>query len=416
MPPRPPQPPKPTLPYDRKLITAWKNVGEKAAAKRYASLRTVLHEPGTWEALAATFEAGKMPAVAPWFVGWEAADHVPTRFACEVLCAVPEGYVSALANYHTVGPMLGRALRDDPCALDAAGASENPAVRALVELARAESGVAPPGVSAALRASLASAWAAGGAALPGFTVENGVVTRVAHPEEARRAAMVSVAGRLFGPTLTEDLADAHRALLAGHGAVATQPGTFPLYPSPDAILVAAPAMTPEQVCGFQVNFPTLHALSAAWSVDEILEAAAATRARNRPHSHMIVNSLGVLAVARDPSCAPRAEPYLDLADHSNQASPAPGYALAVLRRAPAAWRRRFALDVVFGPDAYWGPWKGPIAIALLADVDPAEAERLVVERAEDLDFTRIRGVDRAELLPLLDGAGPATRSALLTAL
>ena len=55
MPPRPPQPPKPALPYDRKLITAWKNVGEKAAAKRYASLRTVLHEPGTWEALAATF-------------------------------------------------------------------------------------------------------------------------------------------------------------------------------------------------------------------------------------------------------------------------------------------------------------------------------------------------------------------------
>jgi hypothetical protein len=413
MPPRKTAAPKPALPYDRKLLTAWKNIGEKAAAKRYASLSPVLHQPGVWEALAATFEAGKMPPAAVWNLEVAVADHVPPRFAAEVLLALPEGHTSPLASYTTAAPMLARALREDPRALDVAAASDSAAVRTLVELAHAEAGLREGGASPQTRAELARAWAAGGASLPGLAVEGGEVTRVTHPEEARRAAMAYTAGRLFGPAMTQDLADAHRALLAGHGAVAAQPGAFPLYPSPDAILLAAPAMTPEELCGFQVNFPTLWALSAAWSVDEIVRAAAATQARGRPHSHMIVNSLAVLAVARDPESAPRVEAFLDLFDHTNQASPAPGYALAVLRRAPKAWRRHFALDVVFAPDAPWGVFGGPIALALLADADPAAAERIATERADDLDPTRISDVDPAELLPLLDGAGPATRRFLL---
>ena len=162
-----PAAPKPVLPYDRKLLTAWKNVGEKAAAKRYASLQPVSGQPGVWEALAATFEAGKMPPVAVWYLGHTVADHVPPRFACDVLTAVPEHYTSTFGNYAIVGLMLARALHADPHALDAASDSASPAVRALVEVARAEATLREGGASAETRAELAQAWAAGGATLGG---------------------------------------------------------------------------------------------------------------------------------------------------------------------------------------------------------------------------------------------------------
>ncbi len=57
---------EPALSYDRKLIKAWQRIGERrknismmAATQRNASLRRMRDEPGVWEALTATLDAGK---------------------------------------------------------------------------------------------------------------------------------------------------------------------------------------------------------------------------------------------------------------------------------------------------------------------------------------------------------------------
>lgn len=401
----------PALPYDRKLITAWKNISEKAATKRYASLRDVHQKPGVWEALAATVDAGKFAPAALWYLGEFVADHMPPRFVVDVLRARPESYTSLIGNYVILAVALARCLRDDPRALDAL--VDDPAVGALVDVARAEASGLSDGAAATTRAQLATEWAAGGVTFPALTESPGGVERVSYPGADREAAVRDTARRIFGDRLAHDLAEAHRARLASHTAVGSQANAFPLTPAPDALRLAAPSMTPDEVCGFKSSFEHLWALSAPWSVDEMLRAAEVTAKRNRPDCFMTVNALAVLAVARDPSCAPRVESHLNLFDHSNQASPSAGYTLEVLLAAPSAWKRHFALDVVFSPDAPWSVYRGPIALVLLASVDPEAAEHLLASKADDLDFTRLNGTDPKVLYALFDRAGPALRHALL---
>jgi hypothetical protein len=411
MAPKKPAASTPALPYDRKLVTAWKNIGEKAATKRYASLRDVHQQPGVWEALAATIDAGKFAPAAIWYLGDFVADRMPPRFVVDVLRARPENYTSLVGNYTILAVALARCLRDDPHALDAL--ADDPAVGALVEVARGEASGLSDGASAATRALLAKEWAAGGVTFPALSGAAGVVERVAYPEDARRQAVTETARRIFGEHLAHDLADAHRARLDAHTAVGSHANAFPLTPAPDALRLAATSMTPDEVCGYKSSFDHLWALSAAWSIDEVLRAAEVTAARNRPDSFMTVNALAVIAVARDPSAAPRVEAHLNLFDHSNQASPSAGYTLEALLAAPAAWKRHFALDVVFTPDASWAVYRGPIAVVLLGSVDPEAAERIATAHADELDFTRINGTDPKVLFALVDAAGPALRRALL---
>jgi hypothetical protein len=401
--------PKPALPYDRKLITKWKNIGAKAAKSHGASLRDVHGQPGVWEALAATFDAGLFPPEAVWYLGEHVGDHVPPRAMRDVLLALPQSYTSLLGAWQIVATPLARLLREDPAALEGAeGLTETQ--QRIVEVARAEAGVSPEGAPADIRAVLAAEWTAGFSNFPALTIDGATVHRVppSEPDAQRETAR-----RVFGPTFSADLAAAHRDRLAAHTAVAGHAHAHPLYPSPDALRIAAPALTPEEVAGFQVTFAELSAISEAWSVDDLLRAAAATAARQRPDSHLVTNSLAVLAVARDPSCAPRAEPWLNLDDLTNQASPSAGYVFSVLREAPAAWRRRFAVDVVFAAEGGMSVFRGPLALALLVDVDPAAAEAIASARSDDLDVTRLIGADARSLLARVEVAGPVTRKLLL---
>jgi hypothetical protein len=84
----------PAPPYDRKLIKAWQRIGEgwmnismKAATQRHASLRRMRDEPGVWEALTATLDAGKFAPEAVWCIGDFVADRMPPRFVVDVLRA-----------------------------------------------------------------------------------------------------------------------------------------------------------------------------------------------------------------------------------------------------------------------------------------------------------------------------------------
>ncbi len=407
--------PKPALTYDRKLVTAWKNVGEKAATKGYASLAKVMNQPGTWDALAAAFDAGKMPPASIWRLGEYVADHVPPRYALDVMTSIPEVYTSLFGTYGIAAVLLATALRADPHALDALRDHASETVRDLVEVARAEAGILPEGLSTRVRARLATEWAAGSSMMAALDVSGSEVTRVTHPDDARHAAVASTARRVFGASLAADLAEAHRARLAGHTVTAGQANAHALYPSDDALALAAPAMTPEEVCGFQMRYPALARISAAWSVDDIVRAAIATSERDRPGAYMLVNSLALLAIDRDPTAAPRVEALLNLADFSNTASPSPGSALATLLRAPAAWRRHFALDLVFVPDTWAGVYRGPIGLVMLASVDPEAAERVAEERSGDLDFWRISTADAALLASIAEGAGPRVRELLAAA-
>ena len=141
-------------------------------------------------------------------------------------------------------------------------------------------------------------------------------------------------------------------------------------------------------------------------------AAEATEARNRPDASMLVNSLAVIAVARDPASAPRAERFLNLDDLTNQASPPAAHVFDALRRAPPAWIRRWALEVVFAPDAPYSVFRGALAALLLAGVDPDAAERVIEARGDELHFWRMTGFDHTPLAACLDRAGPHTRRAL----
>lgn len=401
--------PKPALPYDRKLVTKWKSLGAKAVQTRYVSYRGVHGEPGMWEALAAAFDAGLFPPEAVWYYGEHVGDHVPPRAMADVLRALPASFTSLIAAWQVVATPLARLLREDPAALDAAG-GDGETQRRIVEVARAEAGLSPDGAPADTRAALAAAWAEGSVSLPALRGDGASVTRVP-PSDAE--AQRETARRVFGPTLIADLAAAHRQRLAAHTAVAGQPNAHPLYASGEALRVAAPALTPEEVAGFQVSFSELSSLSDAWSVEDLLRAAASASARGRPDAHLVTNSLAVLAVARDPSCAPRAEPWLNLDDLTHQASPSAGYAFRVLREALAAWRRRFATEVAFADEGGWSVFRRPLALALLVDVDPAAAEVIAEKHREDLDFTRLIGADPSALLALVEASGPLTRALLI---
>ncbi len=311
-----------------------------------------------------------------------------------------------------VALLLARALREDPAALDGFEARHTPQ-RRVADLALAEAGRTPDGAPAATRAALAAEWTASRGTLPALALEAGTMVRVAAPEEARAAAVRDTAQRLFGPTLAADLAQAHRERLAARLAEPTVGRAFPLYTSDHALRLAAPALRPEEVSGYQSTFELLREITAGWSVDDMLRAAEAAQTRALPDAYMLENSLALLAVARDPASAPRAERFLNLADHTNNASPSAGWALAVLLGAPAPWRRHFAAEVVFGGGGASSVFSGPIALALLVDVDADEGERLAKRHGSDVDFTRLNGTDPAVLLALLDTAGPRVRDGLL---
>lgn len=408
--------PKVTLPYDRKLITAWKNVGEKAAEKLTPSLAKVIHAVGTWEALAATFEAGKFPFIAVWNVEPSVADHTPTRYAAEVLATRPKHHANLLYAYTILAGLLGRALREDPHSLDSRRDHDDELVRQLVEVALAEAGVIDA-VSKPTRKELAPKWVAGGLRFPALRFADGAVERVLYPSDEVSEAVRETATRIFGRDVAAIVAAAHRRRIEEHTAVAGQFNVYALYPEADALAIAAPALTPTEVCAFQSRFVDLSRLSDAWTVDQMLDAAAATRERNRPDSYVVVNSLAVLAIARDPSAAPRAEPFLNLADLTNQASPSVGIAFEALMRADPAWKKRFALDVVFAPSSMFSSvFIGPIAVALLASVDAEAAERVAIEHRENLDYSRLNGCATASLLRVVEGAGPEVRLGLATPL
>jgi hypothetical protein len=406
------KPATPKPPYHPTLVAKWAKIADKAVKTHYASIRDVDGKPGQWEALAAAFEAGDFAPEAVWHLGDHVADRVPPRFARAVLSAMPESYTSSLGAWSIAAVLLARALRETPTALDGFEARHAPQ-RRVADLALAEAGLTPDGAPAATRAALGLDWTAGGSRLAALALEGGAVVRVAAPEAARAAAVRDTARRLFGPTLTDDLAQAHRDRLAARLTEPTYGRAFPLYASDDALRLAAPALRSEEVSGYQSTFAALAELSAAWSVDDMLRAAEAAQTRALPDAYMLENSLALLAVARDPASAPRAERFLNLADHTNNASPSAGYALAVLLRAPAPWRRHFAAEVVFGRDGSSSVFSGPIALALLADVDPDEGERLAKRHGNDVDFTRLNGADPAVLLALLDAAGPRVREGLL---
>ena len=405
--------PKPALPYDKKLVTAWKNVGKKAAAGRYPSLREVEGQPGTREAFGAAYDAGGFPAAALWSAGSDAAALAPARMAAEVLATRPAQERSLFFVYLKVSLLLARRLREDPTALDAFAAGAGDLDRALVDVARAEATAPADGAPAATRALLAREWAGTSANFPALVAEGGDVVSVRLPFEAWRAATDDTARRIFGPHLAADLAAAHRAQLAAHSNVAGAPGANPLSAREEPLRLAAPALTPEEVCGFQSRFPALQALAAGWGVDDLARAGDAVVARDRPGAALTANSLAVLAIARHPGCAPRFERHLSLPDPKHDPSPPTAFTLDALLRAPAAWRRRYALDLAFAPGAPPSSLRGPVALVLLASVDPEAAERVAAERAGEIDTFHIIGVEPAALLPLLDGAGPALRRALL---
>ncbi len=404
--------PKPSQPYDRKLITAWKNIGEKAVTKRYAPLKPVIDQPGAREALDAAIDAGSFPLAAAWHIGAFVCDQLHPRHIASLFAALPESCTSILYNYANVSVVAARALRADPHALDAHVDSPSEMVRRLVELCLADANVLPAGASPETREVLGRELLAGGAMHLGHAVDGEVVARVAFPVEARVAALDAIFARLFGPTVADDLARLHRARLAEHTAVAGDRNVYPLFPFAELLPIAARAMTPEEVCGFQMQLDTLRVVSARWSADDMLRAAEATRARNRPDAEMIVNSLAVLAIERDPRCAPRAEPFINLYDLTNLASPSEAVVFEALRRTDPAWLRRYVCDVIFARGASRSVFDGPLAIALLAGVDPEAAERLAAKHKRDLDYTRINGVDPDALLALVETAGPTVRNGL----
>ena len=105
------------LPYDRKLVTAWKNVGQKAAEKGYASVAKVLFEPGTWLALEAAIDAGSFPLEAAHALGWTVCDHLPTRLFAPLASTAPPRPVGRLQVYESLALLGARALRANPAAL-----------------------------------------------------------------------------------------------------------------------------------------------------------------------------------------------------------------------------------------------------------------------------------------------------------
>ncbi|MFO0624082.1 MAG: hypothetical protein U0325_00580 [Polyangiales bacterium] len=397
-------------PYDRKLVTAWKNVGQKAAEKGYASVAKVLYEPETWRALEAAIDAGSFPLEAAHALGWTVCDHLPTRLFAPLVSTAPPRPGARLQVYESLAVLGARALRADPAALAAWRDPGDPALRDAVAMCLAEAGVTGP-VDAELRAHIVTDFVGGASTPPALALRDGDVVRVMAPDDAT-AATRDTLRRIVGATLEDDLAAALRARLAAHTAVAGQPSAYALYPQEDALRLGGVKLSPAEVCGFQVRFPTLLSLSAGWSVDEVLAAAEATEARNRPDASLLVNSLAVIAVARDPACAPRAERFLNLFDLTNQASPPAAYVFDALRRAPPAWIRRWALEVVFAPEAPYGVFRGALAALLLAGVDPDAAEPILEARGDELHFWRMTGFDDAHLAARLDRAGPHTRRAL----
>ncbi len=396
--------PQAALPYARPLLTKWKNLGLKAAHSRCALPRELVDQPGTWEALAATLDSGVFPPEALWNLNELIADHIPPRHLVAVLRSVPGAYTSVLRAWAHVSVALARALRHDPTVLDGLEGNHE-TLQHLRAIARAEaqgSEFAP----AATRARLAAEWTANNTPFPGLCVIDGVVTRVSPPGGDRQPHVTATATRAFGPTFVQDVAAALRARLAEHTAVEGQPNTYPLFPSAEALHFAAPALRPEEVCGFQVNFPVLADISAAWSLDDLVRAAEATRDRNRPGSTLLVNSLAVLCIARDPTSAPRVEHLLHLHDLSNLASPRTTDVLAALRRTSAAWQRHFALDLVFVPEAPWSVFRAPIALALLADTDLEAARDIAAEVRDTLDLMRL-GSPEAERLEALLALSPS---------
>jgi hypothetical protein len=402
--------------YDRKLITVWKNVAEKALARGYASMSKLIGQPGVWDALAAALDAGKVPPAALWRFDEQTFDRVPARHAVAVLGALPPDLTHLWHVYRLSAALVLAQVLADASALDGLRAEGPEVLRDVIDIARIAAGVDPAGgASARVRASIGQHWPTGNLGLHPAAVVDGRAGRVGIPGWPMTSldAMRALGESLLGPVgLVETLAAGHRARIAAHDASSAYEQRMPMFVDPDAVVIAAGGLTPEETCSFQVPFGTLLAASARWSVDEMVRAALATARRARPDGYMVAGSLAVLALFRDPACAPRVEGALQLGDVTNAASPGVANVYNALARTDPAWLRDFLDRRVFAPDAYPGTYAGPIAVALLAAIDPDEAERRAAQSPDAFDWVRLNGVDPAVLLASADRAGPLVRRGL----
>lgn len=402
--------------FDRKLVTVWKNVAEKALARGYASTAKLTGQPGVWDALAAALDAEKVAPAAVWRFDEEVFDHVPVRHAVAVLGALPPDLTQLWHVYRLSAVLVLAQVLADPSALDGLRAGGPEVVRDVIDIARIIAAVDPAGgASARLRASIGQHWSAGSLGLHPAAIVDGRAGRIGAPGRPMSSleALRTLGESLLGPDdLVQTLAAGHRARIAAHDAASAYEQGRPMFPDADAIVIAARGLTPEETCAFQLRFETLLAASARWGVDQMVRAALATAQRNRPDGYMVAGSLAVLALLRDPGCAPRVEGAIQLGDVTNAASPGVANVYNALVRTDPAWLRDFIDRRVFAPDTYPGTYGGPLAVALLAAIDPVAAERRAALHPDGLDWARLEGVDPAALLASVDRAGPLVRRGL----
>ena len=409
--PKKPTPPKkPDLPYARRLITAWRDAALKSPASRVTSVAKITQEPGAWEALVAGLDGGVVPMAALWRFGEQVTDYVPPRFAVELLRALPDELLSLWFTYrmgHAV--LLGR-LREDATALDDLGRHGRDLVRDLIEVAKLHAGVSPAGsASPRVRASIGAEWCRSGYSFSIADLVDGRVVRVDASSVQHPASVDALRGfgaRILGADgLVETLAAAHRERLAE-----ASPAS-PLFPNEVPLVIASKGLTPEESCGFQMSFDALQCVAAPWSLDDLVRAALATAARARPDGYLVAGSAAVLALLRDPACAPRVAPALQLANLSNRASAGVAATYDALSKAPPAWLRGYITERLFAEGAAPSTWGAPVGVALLASIAPDEAEALASQHGEAIDYGRLRGVDPSALRAVGEAAGPTVRAA-----
>jgi hypothetical protein len=412
--PKPRAPKAPPLAFDRKLLTLWRQAAEKAAQSRYASLAKLLGQPGVWAALAAGLDGGQVPVAALWRLGQHATDHVPARFAVDLLRALPvDGHSLGSAHELCAVPVLAQALVD-PAAFDALADAPELA-RDLVAIARIQAGVDPAAsASPRVREALCARWVIG--SFTAAAVVDGQAARVGAPGSAVAPldAMRALGDRLFGhDAFARALADALRRQVAVADAAPSIGPRTTVHPSEPALVIAAEVMTPEETGAYAVGFGTWRAVVARWSLDDHARAALATVAHGRPERFTSAGCVALLAVERDPACAPTLEPALRLVDFSGGLSPGLEDAYRALARTDPAWLRGFLERWAFDPEHWRGPYAAPLALTLLVTLDPDAAERLAARSADLVDFGRLHGLDAGRLLAALEASGPAVRRGLM---
>lgn len=409
-------PKAPPPPFAKKLITAWRNAAVKALKSRYANLSKLLPEPGVWEALAAAIDSGDVPHEALWRLGTDTLDHVPTRHAVALAKALPTDYMDLWSAYWFGQVALLTAMREAPAAFDDVYAESTGFARELLEIIRIQAGVAPPGSASEGLCRAIANWA-NGSAVPTVaqTIDGRVVrvvtSRATEPEQV--SAFRSLGDQLLGhEKFVATLAEGHRARIERVESSSYE-RTMPIYPHELALLLASEAMTPEEVCSFQMTYAQLCVVAEKWSVDALIAAARATRDRARPNGYMVAGSAALLAVWRDPTCAPRVEQSIQLDEMNNTATPGVAATHQTLARTPASWRIRYVLDNLFDQDHQSpGTFSGPLGIVLLLPEEPEKAAALASKHANAIDYTRLNGIAPHALLALCEKAGPALRKRL----